>query len=185
MQPHCGRIWSRCACGDARREGSKAPAIEPFSGPFFAPRAPLKFHKKQLLTRCHFGLYDPSFSCQTKPALSAAFRRRFERSPWPNLLARPRPLPPITIRIRSRSSRASTRCASGRACISAIPMTARAFTTWSTRWSTTPSTRRWRASLTRWWLLSIRTAPAPCATTAAASRPTSTREKGYRPPRSS
>jgi DNA gyrase subunit B len=31
----------------------------------------------------------------------------------------------------------------------------------------------------------IRTAPAPCATTAVASRPTSTRAKGCRPPRSS
>ena len=34
------------------------------------------------------------------------------------------------------------RSASGRACISAIPTTARACTTWSTRSSTTPSTRR-------------------------------------------
>ena len=33
-----------------------------------------------------------------------------------------------------------------RACISATPMTARACTTWSTRWSTTPSTRRWPAT---------------------------------------
>ena len=45
-------------------------------------------------------------------------------------------------RNRSRSSRASTPCASGRACISATPTTAPACTTWSTRSSTTPSTRR-------------------------------------------
>ena len=51
-------------------------------------------------------------------------------------------------RSRSRSSRASTPCASGRACISATPTTARASTTWSTRWSTTPSTRRWPATPT-------------------------------------
>ena len=37
------------------------------------------------------------------------------------------------------------RCASAPACISAIPMTARACTTWSMRWSTTPSTRPWPA----------------------------------------
>ncbi len=46
---------------------------------------------------------------------------------------------------RSRSSRASRRCASAPACISATPTTAPACTTWSTRWSTTPSTRRWPA----------------------------------------
>ena len=45
----------------------------------------------------------------------------------------------------SRCSRAWTPCASGRACTSATPTTARACTTWSTRWSTTPSTRRWPA----------------------------------------
>ena len=39
-------------------------------------------------------------------------------------------------------------CASARACTSATPMTARACTTWSTRSSTTPSTRRWPATAT-------------------------------------
>ena len=57
-------------------------------------------------------------------------------------------------------------------------MTARACTTWSTRWSTTPSTRRWRASPARWSSLSTPTARARCATTAAASRPTSTEGEG-------
>ena len=49
---------------------------------------------------------------------------------------------PTTTRNRSRSSRASMPCASGRACISATPTTARACITWSTRSSTTRSTRR-------------------------------------------
>jgi ATP-dependent RNA helicase RhlE len=49
---------------------------------------------------------------------------------------------------RSRSSRAWMRCASARACISATPTTDRASTTWSTRSSTTPSTRRWPAIAT-------------------------------------
>jgi ATP-dependent RNA helicase DeaD len=53
-----------------------------------------------------------------------------------------------TARIPSRFSRAWRPCASGRACISATPMTARACTTWSTRSSTTPSTRRWPAIAT-------------------------------------
>ena len=48
----------------------------------------------------------------------------------------PSPMP-NTAPSRSRSSRASTRCASGRACISATPTTAPACTTWSTRSSTT------------------------------------------------
>ena len=51
-----------------------------------------------------------------------------------------------TTRRASRSSRASRRCASARACTSATPTTAPACTTWCTRSSTTPSTRRWRAS---------------------------------------
>ena len=36
---------------------------------FFGPRRALKFQKKQLLTRHHFGLYGTAFSCQTKPDL--------------------------------------------------------------------------------------------------------------------
>ena len=63
----------------------------------------------------------------TKPHGDAAGRRR-------------------TTRRASRSSRASRRCASARACTSATPMTAPACTTWSTRSSTTPSTRRSPAS---------------------------------------
>ena len=49
---------------------------------------------------------------------------------------------------RSRSSRALMRCASGRACISAIPTMDRACTTWCSRCRTTPSTRRWRGIAT-------------------------------------
>ena len=41
-------------------------------------------------------------------------------------------------------------CASGPACISAIPMTAAACITWSMKSSTTPSTRRWPATPPRW-----------------------------------
>ena len=66
---------------------------------------------------------------------------------------------PITARNRSRSSRASTRCASARACISATPTTARACTTWSTRSSTTRSTRRSPATRRKSPSRSIRTAP--------------------------
>ena len=40
----------------------------------FSPRRPLKFHKKQLLSPYHFGLYASSFSCQTKPVLRPPFR---------------------------------------------------------------------------------------------------------------
>ena len=47
-----------------------------------------------------------------------------------------------TTPIRSRCCAASMPCASGRACISATPTTAPACTTWSTRSSTTRSTRR-------------------------------------------
>ncbi len=47
----------------------------------------------------------------------------------------------------SRSSRAWRRFASARACTSAPPVSG-ACTTWSTRWSTTPSTRRWPATAT-------------------------------------
>ena len=57
--------------------------------------------------------------------------------------------PRTTTPIRSRCCAASTPCASGRACISATPTTAPACTTWSTRSSTTRSTRRWRAIATR------------------------------------
>ena len=56
------------------------------------------------------------------------------------------------VRVRRRfdqgAARASTPCASGRACISATPTTARACTTWCTRSWTTPSTRRWPATAT-------------------------------------
>ena len=48
---------------------------------------------------------------------------------------------------RSRCSRVSRRSASARACTSAPPASA-VCTTWSTRWSTTPSTRRWPATAT-------------------------------------
>jgi hypothetical protein len=50
-----------------------------------------------------------------------------------------------TAPIPSRFSRAWRPCASAPACISATPTTARACTTWSTRSSTTASTRRWPA----------------------------------------
>ena len=49
---------------------------------------------------------------------------------------------PPTPRPTSRSSRGSRRCAAAPACTSARPTSA-ACTTWSTRSSTTPSTRRW------------------------------------------
>ena len=54
------------------------------------------------------------------------------------------PTTPLT----SRSLRASTQYASAPACTSARPVSA-GCTTWSTRWSTTPSTRRWPARPTR------------------------------------
>jgi hypothetical protein len=57
-----------------QKEAAQAAAFEPFSGQFFAPRHALKFHKKQLLTGCHFGLYGFAFSCQTKPDLTHHFR---------------------------------------------------------------------------------------------------------------
>jgi hypothetical protein len=52
-----------------QKEAAQAAAFEPFSGQFFASRHALKFHKKQLLTGCHFGLYGTAFSCQTNPDL--------------------------------------------------------------------------------------------------------------------
>src|SRR6266852_6221112 len=69
-------------------------------------------------------------------------------------------------------------CASGRACISATPMTVPACITWSTRSSTTPSTRRWPATPPRWRSCSTPTARSPCATTAAAFRLTFTASTG-------
>ena len=54
-----------------------------------------------------------------------------------------------TMPSRSRCCAAWMPCASARACISATPTTARACTTWSTRWSTTRSTNRWPATATK------------------------------------
>ena len=73
-----------------------------------------------------------------------------------------------TAPIPSRFSRAWRPCASVRACISATPMTARACTTWSTRSSTTASTRRWPVMPTFVRSRSTPTAAFRCATTAAA-----------------
>jgi hypothetical protein len=80
--------------------------------------------------------------------------------------------------IRSRFSRASTRCASARACISATPTTVRACITWSTRSSTTPSTRRWRGHADLVTVTLNADGSVTVSTTAAASRPTSTAEEG-------
>jgi hypothetical protein len=57
-----------------QNEAAQAAAIEPFSRRFFAQRHALKFHKKQLLTGYHFGLYGIAFSCQTKPDFAHHFR---------------------------------------------------------------------------------------------------------------
>ena len=65
-------------------------------------------------------------------------------------MAEPARAPRNTAPIPSRFSRAWRRCASGRGCISATPTTARACTIWSTRSSTTGSTRRWAAGRRRW-----------------------------------
>jgi hypothetical protein len=96
------------------------------------------------------------------------------------------PFRPSMVPSRSRSSRASTRSASGRACISATPMTAPACITWSTKSSTTPidealagHARRGVGDAQRRRVLS------PSATTAAAFPSTSTRAKASRRPRSS
>jgi hypothetical protein len=67
-------IARKTAFAEKQNKAAQATAIEPFSGPFFAPRHALKFHKKQLLTGCHFGLYGIAFSCQTKPDLTYHFR---------------------------------------------------------------------------------------------------------------
>ncbi len=127
------------------------------------------------------------YSCHTKPAEFWVIPDSLSKSSrWPKPpVNSPAPTRPITARNRSRSSRASMRCASVRACISATPTTAPACTTWSTRSSTTRSTRRSPATPRRSRSRSIRTARARCATTAAASRPTSTRAKACRRPRSS
>ena len=81
------------------------------------------------------------------PALSAPRGRRGRHIPrirktaWLNLLPS-RPSTRTTTPVRSRCCAGSTPCASARACISATPTTARACTTWSTRWWTIRSTRR-------------------------------------------
>jgi hypothetical protein len=67
-------IARKTAVAEKQNKAAQAAAIEPFSRHFFAPRQALKFHKKQLLTGCHFGLYDTPFSCQTKLDLPIAFR---------------------------------------------------------------------------------------------------------------
>ncbi len=88
-----------------------------------------------------------------------------------------------TPRARSQSSAASTRCASARACTSARPVRA-ACTTWSTRSSTTRSTRRWPATATASRSRSTPTSRSRSSTTAAASRSTSTRRRSAPRPRS-
>jgi len=62
-------IARKTAFAAKQNEAAQAAAIGPFFRPFFAPRHALKFHKEQLLTGCHFGLYGLAFSCQTKPDL--------------------------------------------------------------------------------------------------------------------
>jgi hypothetical protein len=69
--------WENCkkpTLAAKQKEAAQAAALEPFSGQFFASRHALKFHKKQLLTGCHFGLYGTAFSCQTNPDLPHHFR---------------------------------------------------------------------------------------------------------------
>ena len=83
----------------------------------------------------------------------------------------------------SRSSRASRPSASVPACTSARPVCA-ACTTWSTRSSTTRSTRRSPAAATPSRSRSTRTTPSPSSTTAAASPSRSWRRRRSRPPRS-
>ena len=69
--------------------------------------------------------------------------------------------------------------------MTATPMTAQACITWSTRSSTTRSTKRSPATPARWKSCSTPTARSPCATTAAAFPSTFTRAKAFPPPRSS
>ena len=76
----------------------------------------------------------------------------------------------------SRSSRAWRRFASGPACTSGRPART-GCTTWSTRWSTTRSTRRWPDTATRSTSPSTRTTRSRSWTTAAASRWTSIRPR--------
>ena len=97
----------------------------------------------------------PRRSAQTPPDARRpmpAARARPARSAGPKARRKVRPrrrgqrtsmIPPP-----SRCCAGSMPCASGRACISATPTTARACTTWSTRSSTTRSTRRWPAIAT-------------------------------------
>jgi hypothetical protein len=68
------QIARKTAVAEKQNKAAQAAAIEPFSRHFFAPRQALKFHKKQLLTGYHFGLYGIAFSCQTKPDLAHPFR---------------------------------------------------------------------------------------------------------------
>ena len=78
---------------------------------------------------------------------------------------------------RSRSSRASRRSASAPACTSAPPASA-ACTTWSTRSSTTPSTRPWPGTATASTSRSWPTAASGSSTTAAASPSTIVASEG-------
>ena len=109
---------------------------------FFGPRTFKKAFQINILMAITLRCTSAHFSCHT----NTSFRFNFPPAPRVPPMAEPArnilmPLPNMAPS-RSRSSRAWTPCASGRACISATPTTARACTTWSTRPSTTPSTRR-------------------------------------------
>ena len=126
---------------------------------------------------------------------------RRKKSPWPaSSRIRPPPRPPrrpspppssrrlrrrrATRRAASPSWRAWRRSASGPACTSARPVSAGS-TTSSTKWWTTPSTRRSPVTATGWRSRSWRTVGSACATTDAGSRSTCTRWRSARRWRSS
>ena len=104
--------------------------------------------------------------------------RRRPRSPAPGAGRRATATAPRT----SPSSRASRPFAGAPACTSARPAPA-ASTTSSTRWWTTPWTRRSRATATRSRSPCIPTTASRSPTTAAASRSRSTRRRSARRPR--
>ena len=111
----------------------------------------------------------PASQTQRSQRVTAASHRSPRiPSPTPLVTSRSRSWRSTT-RARSRSSRVWRRSASGRVCTSAPPASA-ACTTWSTRWSTTRSTRHSPGTATRSSSPCCPTAVSGWSTTAAASR---------------
>ena len=107
----------------------------------FEASASLKTLLDQHIKATYFVLYGAPISCQT----NHSFRLIFHPISRVSLMAEPaRKTRPSMVPSRSRSSKASMRFANDRACISVTPMMAQASTIWSTRWWTTPSTKRWQ-----------------------------------------